>query len=859
MRYLRLVLILALLGSGIDQTTAAEPSSSTAEPEGDRFVDLFTPFKTERATLSPDGKYLAYTLREGENLSVVVVDVDNPTKATAKVTVVTDSTATPIIADTLSEKVPGNIRWMRWVSPTRLVIETNRNYPQDIKIGFVEKWVNCTGDIIGVDADGQNAKTLVTPRDVGQWISDPTYGSATGASGKERILPPAQSESGEALKLDPNFQRWQRDRARGQANMISIPRTPRIVDIFGGAPDTVLVRAEGIAEDNASQETHIYKLNVATGELKEFSHESVTTGKVYLFDRTGKARIAISSTTREKFPHVFTYDSEKFIKRWKPLNDLAKDGMAKGFVISPDNYFGERSIPLGFDYDQTTLYFASNVGRNTYGLYAMNMKTGERAHLAAENPTFDLFTPAPGVFPDEDRSKRDQRGDSFAEQFVRVENDLQAQESSTEPSSPTSTTLEKQYPIGDANGTEAVLAKTISDSLFKKIETQFSYSARLGSTEDRILVFDRFNKKLCGLRYEGATYTCSWFPPELQSAQKLLEARFPARSVDILEWDQALQRFLVRVRGNVDPGAFFVFDTSKNRLALFAQRNPTLAAKKVHEITMFSFLDSKGRTVTGTFTFPSTARLMPVPVVAFCSSYPWERVHADYQPELQAFANMGLAVIQVNNRGAWGFGVKHREAVRPGYEDSQLEDIIAAIDFLAKRVAINPKRVALVGKNHGGYVAIRGLQLYPQRFRGAVAVDAMLDPAGWLKENRWTNAETGPALVQAFLGDPQRLAENPILRQAEMITKPVLLLNYNGSGDSIEKSAYSEAKRLTQSLRQRQIMSELYALSDDYVAGMPKAKAEVFQHIENFLNTYIYDFSAKAGDLKVIKQDDSAK
>ena len=65
-------------------TTATAPAAPQEQvlhaPEPGRFKTLFQPFRTDRAALSPDGKYLAYSVRDGEVLSIVVIDIDLDTE-----------------------------------------------------------------------------------------------------------------------------------------------------------------------------------------------------------------------------------------------------------------------------------------------------------------------------------------------------------------------------------------------------------------------------------------------------------------------------------------------------------------------------------------------------------------------------------------------------------------------------------------------------------------------------------------------------------------------------------------------------------------------------------------------------------
>jgi len=89
--------------------------------------------------------------------------------------------------------------------------------------------------------------------------------------------------------------------------------------------------------------------------------------------------------------------------------------------------------------------------------------------------------------------------------------------------------------------------------------------------------------------------------------------------------------------------------------------------------------------------FPGRSSPKPTALAVLCPSEPWSRAHTDYQPEIQALTAMGLAVLQVDGRGAMGFGTKQREAIRSSYEESQIEDTLSALDVSAKISADEPE------------------------------------------------------------------------------------------------------------------------------------------------------------------------
>jgi len=217
------------------QTALPTPAVVSADEAPKRFFNFFVPFRTNQVALSPDGKYLAYAVREKAVLSVLVVAVDNPAIPTAKVAVISDEQATPMAGIKDKENRPAQIRWMGWTSPTRLVLETNRVFPttldgasptgieDDVLNSTGSLFINVVGEILAFDFDGQNARSLLTPRNIREGIPF--------SSGKQRQL----------------------------------ARSPHIVDFAGDDPDCVIVQADGIVRPNNLRRVERFKLNVKTG------------------------------------------------------------------------------------------------------------------------------------------------------------------------------------------------------------------------------------------------------------------------------------------------------------------------------------------------------------------------------------------------------------------------------------------------------------------------------------------------------------------------------------------------------------------------------------------------------------------
>ena len=791
MKYPALFLGLALSAVAAPENAVAKspaPTATTAPaalqeqvlraPEPGRFKTLFQHFRTDRAALSPDGKHLAYSVREGEIVSVVVIDIDHPDKIKTKVQVIDDDSATPMLAQNQAEKTSGRINWMRWVSNNRVVVETNRIFARSAGAGT--DWQSWRGSVLGFDADGANAKLLAKPDDLPEFSEDKSQPNPFSVSRRnntsfdthhlsvDQPLPTADPEApATGDNSDPLLSPADDATAPPPAFGATMPRSLRIFDLDPQHPDAVTIVATGAPRDAGSHSIGFYSLDAQTGKLTEVTDDLLRNTLTALLDRQGRIRLTLPNTLLTNFPFRYDYLGAKGSDRPHPFGDQM--GLT-GFTVSPDNYFGARAIPLGFDENPNVLYYATNEGRDTYAIYSYDLAAKKNGGLALENPAYDLIGPPGAGFPDQ-------------------------------------------------------------------------------ST----LVFDRYQHQLIGVRYDNALRTTVWFRPEWETLQKQFEKMFPGRSVEISDWDEGGKRFIVSTEGPADPGAFFVFDREKTRLSEFVRRAPWIDANHTHVTLPFSYATSDGARISGLVTVPQQPRLKPIPMVVLCPDLPWQRVRSGFQSEVQALADMGFVVVQLNGRGAWGLGLKQRQSLTAGYDLVQVEDIANTITNLQKLFNVNAKRVALMGRGHGGFIALRALQTYPDKFRCAIALDAPVNLGDWLAEQKWTDDDVQPQLTRVWLGDATRLKAAPLTSHPETLTKPILMLNYPGLDGAPRRSSYVAARHFAGEVRDHSPKVDFGDLSTDYVNGLPAARAAVFDQIEAFLNLNVYDFNVKLDELKVIK------
>lgn len=717
-----------------------------------RYADLFAPLRTNRAAISPDGKFLAYIVREGDEVYLQVVAIDEPGVIKTKALIYRMEQGIRTPSETI-ESSP--VRWLGWITPTRLAFATDRVY----RLGLIDNRAGNRrgssggttyrhGDITAINADGSDARVLVRPDKIRQVI----YLS---------------------LK-NPDI---------------------RVVGFHPDRDDSLVFATtarERISQGRAYRHHGAYALNVLTGESTLIGERFTEPSARALVDSRGQARITVDmlgATENSQPLHYLTG------KEPEGAPALSQATGIDGFVFSPTTVLGERSVPLGFDATGNILYYASNVGRDTYGIYPFDLTTKQRLPGAIESPGLDLLSPQMETF-------------------------------------------------------DAALYYGLEQT--KNWNDWFFVPAWWPSPQ---LVTDRFTHQLAGVRYEGATRTAAWFEPELQGVQEWLAANRPGRSADILEWDRDLNRMLILEQGPADPGAYYVLDRQRNTYTEFARRGPEPAAGSIVQLTPFDFTLPDGSKIDGLIALPRDTKVKKIPLVLICPDQPWQHRGTEYLPEFEALTRMGFAVAIYNGRGTWGRGVREREKLRGNYDVTLAADVVAVADHLAGKFEVSRRSVALVGQAMGGFVALRALQLYPDRFRCAVTADA------WLHRTPLYEAVIqGQPLKRSFF-DYKRLDPTPVSEHPELIKVPVLTI-----ADYTDQTRFFQNTKFHAAVKKSAPDSELLKISLQTVMarsmqGEDKARklARQWARTESFLNYVLYNFSVKIGELEVLPEAAKSK
>ena len=199
------------------------------------------------------------------------------------------------------------------------------------------------------------------------------------------------------------------------------------------------------------------------------------------------------------------------------------------------------------------------------------------------------------------------------------------------------------------------------------------------------------------------------------------------------------------------------------------------AAPAGHPWRSVSFASSDGQEIQAWLVVPEGTG--PFPTVLETHGGPAGVATVGFAPEAQMWVDHGFAFLTVNFRGSTTFGQAFQDKIIGDPGHWEVEDMVAARDWLVREGIARPEAILLTGRSYGGYLTLLALGKRPELWAGGMAGIAIAD---WAVQ--WE--DTSPALrgyQEALLGGtpqqrPEQYARSSPITYAESVRVPILII-----------------------------------------------------------------------------------
>jgi len=344
--------------------------------------------------------------------------------------------------------------------------------------------------------------------------------------------------------------------------------------------------------------------------------------------------------------------------------------------------------------------------------------------------------------------------------------------------------------------------------------------------EARALVNDEAKKKFI------------WLDSGYQSIQAKLATTFPDAVVYPVGFTQTGDA-LVAIFSDASPSRYLLFNPQRGTLTQFLDEQPKMRGLTLSKMQPVSFKASDGVTLYGYLTLPAAhTGNRPPPLIALSHGGPQLRDTWGYDSEVQYFATLGYAVLQVNYRGSTGYGKKYAlpNIIEVGHQS--VDDVADGIRWAIEEGFADPAKVVAYGGSYGGYISLALASRHPDLAKCIIGFAGVYD---WEMEMKTDGEKYRELLhwISNYRPDQKTNAEryraiSPVY-QADAVKAPVLLLH----GRADKRVSVDQSELMARALRKANKSVELVR-DREGIHGLPdqKLRRAYYEKVTAFILKY---------------------
>jgi dipeptidyl aminopeptidase/acylaminoacyl peptidase len=224
------------------------------------------------------------------------------------------------------------------------------------------------------------------------------------------------------------------------------------------------------------------------------------------------------------------------------------------------------------------------------------------------------------------------------------------------------------------------------------------------------------------------------------------------------------------------------------------------------------------------------------PAIVYVHGGPTSQTVNSFNRFAQYMANQGYLVIAPNYRGSTGYGKEFQQANLFDMGGGDLQDVLAAADWIKQTGYVDPKKLILMGGSYGGYLTMMGVTKAPELWAAGVPIVPFVN---WFTEIQ----NEDPVLQQsdlATMGDPvknkARCEDRSPINFVDQIKAPLYLL----AGGNDPRCPKTEAQQVVDAIKKRGGVVE-YKVYENEGHGFAKVENQIdaYRRVADFLKAHV--------------------
>jgi dipeptidyl aminopeptidase/acylaminoacyl peptidase len=245
------------------------------------------------------------------------------------------------------------------------------------------------------------------------------------------------------------------------------------------------------------------------------------------------------------------------------------------------------------------------------------------------------------------------------------------------------------------------------------------------------LMFSRAQKKLLGVRYQGAKPVVRWMDDDLHRIQDSVDATFKDTINEIRLPTDSMERALVFASSDRNPGEYFLFDRKRNGVEELVKTREWLDPKLMAERRFIKYTARDGRVIPAYVTIPRGGEAKNLPLIVNIHGGPQVRGYRFESwgrwPHAEFFASRGYVVLEPEPRGSTGYGFELWKAGWKQWGGTAQDDITDGALHLAKEGLVDKDRMCVMGGSYGGYASAMAVVKDPDLWKCSAPFVAVTD------------------------------------------------------------------------------------------------------------------------------------